>query len=91
MPDPIARIVLHLVRLHENWTGVTLNYLGSFVSLRAPRHVDGTWAYGGMQYTDPIWNWAFDDDIFVDQLTFPPLSPVFAYLKQELFVRQFEL
>ncbi len=81
---------LNLVRLHENWTGNTLNYLGSFVSLNEPRHVNGAWSYG-VYYTDPTWNWSFDDDIFVDPLTFPPLSPIFAYLKQELFVRQFEL
>lgn len=81
---------LNLVRLHENWTGDTLNYLGSFVSLNEPRHVNGAWSYGAY-YTNPTWNWSFDDDIFVDPLTFPPLSPVFAYLKQELFVRQFEL
>jgi hypothetical protein len=81
---------LNLVRLHEDWTGDTLNYLGSFVSLDEPIHVNGAWSHG-VYYTNPTWNWSFDDDIFVDPLTFPPLSPVFAYLKQELFVRQFEL
>jgi hypothetical protein len=81
---------LNLVRLHEDWSGHTLTYLGSFVSLNEPLHVNGAWSHG-THYTRPTWNWSFDDTLFVDPDTFPPWSPVFTYLKQELFVRQFEL
>jgi hypothetical protein len=77
-------------RLHEKWTGVTLTYRGSFVSLDNPRHVDGAWTHGAPYYTAPARDWNFDLD-FEDALLMPPLSPVFVYLRQELFVRRFEL
>jgi len=79
-----------LMRLHENWTGHTLIYRGSFVSLGAPVHVNGAWAYGTSYYTEPTPDYGYDID-FDDALLLPPLSPQFVYLKQELFVRQFEL
>ena len=41
-------------------------------------------------YTAPVRDWHFDFD-FEDALLMPPLSPIFIYLKQELFVRRFEL
>lgn len=81
----------NFIRLHEDWSGVTLNYLGSFVSLYPPRHASGAWAYGDPYYTDPVRNWAFDYDLFEEPLLVPPLTPVFVYLQQELFVRHFEL
>ena len=80
----------NFMRLHEDWSGVTLTYLGSFVSLDVPGHVDGLWAYGDPYYTEPTLDWSFDWD-FEDALLVPPLSPRFIYLKQELFVRRFEL
>lgn len=79
-----------LIRLHENWIGVTLAYRGSFVSLGNPVHVNGAWAYGSPYYTEPTIDYGYDTD-FEDALLLPPLSPQFVYLKQELFVRQFEL
>jgi hypothetical protein len=80
----------NFIRLHENWAGVTLIFRGSFISLDNPRHVDGAWAYGDPYYTVPDRDWNFDLD-FEDALLIPPLSPMFVYLRQELFVRQFEL
>jgi hypothetical protein len=81
----------NLLRLHEHWNGTsTLTFRGSLVSLDAPRHVDGAWAYGDPYYTVPIRDWGFDLD-FEDALLMPPLSPMLVYLRQELFVRQFEL
>jgi hypothetical protein len=79
----------NFMRLHEDWTGDTLTFLGSLVSLNTPRYVDGPWAYG-TYYTKPTRDWNFDLD-FEDALLMPPLSPTFVYLRQELFVRQFEL
>ena len=78
------------MRLHEDWTGVTLTYRGSFVSLDTPRYVDGARTYGAPYYKSPVRDWNFDLD-FEDALLMPPLSPVFVYLRQELFVRRFEL
>ena len=76
-------------RLHEYWTGKTLVYRGSFVSLDQPRHVNGAWIYGGRYYTAPTRNWDYDTR-FNDAANLPPLSPRFVYLRQELFVRDFE-
>jgi hypothetical protein len=80
-----------MIRLHEDWNdAVTLAYSGSFVSLAAPRHAAGAWAYGGMRYTAPLRAYAFDTD-FEDPELLPPMTPQFVYLRQELFVRRFEL
>ena len=76
-------------RFHENWTGVTFTYLGSFVSLNTPRHSTGAWVYGLPQYNAPTRVWSYDTD-FNDAAKLPPLSPRFVYLRQELFVRDFE-
>lgn len=76
-------------RLHENWTGRTYTYNGSFVSLNRPQHVDGAWVYGAPQYTAPVRTWNYDTS-FNNAANLPPLTPRFVYLRQELFVRDFE-
>lgn len=76
-------------RFHERWSGKTLTYRGSFVSLNNSRHQDGAWKYGNPQYTAPNRNWDYDTD-FNDAANLPPLTPRFVYLRQELFVREFE-
>ena len=75
-------------RLHEQWSGKTLTYKGSFVSLSTPKHVKGAWVYGSPQYNAPTRNWDYDTD-FNDGDKLPPLSPRFVYLRQELFVREY--
>ena len=80
----------NFVRLHEDWTGTSLTFRGSLVSLAAPRHVDGAFGVGGMQFNPPTLDWDFDPTLNDPSLQ-PPLSPRFVYLRQELFVRQFEL
>lgn len=76
-------------RFHENWTGRTLTYQGSFVSLGNARHADGPWRYGGAVYTAPDRNWSFDTR-FRDAANLPPLAPRFVYLKQERFARVYQ-
>lgn len=76
-------------RLHEHWTDRTLAYQGSFVSLDRPRRVDGAWRYGRPVYTAPNRNWRYDTR-FNNLNSLPPLTPQFVYLRQELFVRDFE-
>jgi hypothetical protein len=76
-------------RLHEDWGGDTLTYRGAFVSLNRPQHVNGGWVYGGRYYTAPTRNWDYDTR-FNDAANLPPLTPRFVYLRQELFVRDFE-
>lgn len=75
-------------RFHENWSGRTLTYRGSFVSLETPQHVDGLW--GDQSYNPPNRDWDYDVD-FNDATGLPPLTPRAIYLRQDLFVRHFEL
>ena len=76
-------------RFHENWNGNrTYTYRGSWVSLNRPRHVNGDWGQGNV-YSAPARNWDYDTS-FNNAANLPPLSPRFVYLKQELFVRDFE-
>ena len=82
--------LLHFPRLHEHWSGRTLLYRGSFVSLSPPQHVDGALDLSGGQFSNPNRDWDYDTD-FEDALLLPPLPPRFIYLRQELFVRHFEL
>ena len=77
-------------RFHENWSGRTLNYRGSFVSLNNSLHSDGAWSYGSPQYTAPGRNWDYDTD-FNNAENLPPLTPRFVYLRQQLFVRKYEV
>ena len=76
-------------RMHENWSGIDLNLLGSFVSLGEPKHVEGPWIFGGDYYTAPNRNFKFDKD-FLKADGLPPLSPRFVNLVQQLFTRSFE-
>jgi Tfp pilus assembly protein PilX len=73
-------------RFAENWSGDTLNYAGSFVSLGIPQKVRGRW--GAQAYDPPARNWGFDVS-FRDVNKLPPLDPRFVYLKQDTFVRSF--
>jgi hypothetical protein len=76
-------------RFHENWTGNTFTYRGSFVSLNRPRRVSGAWLHGNPQYTAPNRNWDYDTS-FNNAANLPPITPRFVYLRQELFVRDFD-
>ena len=77
-------------RFHENWSGDTLTYRGSFVSLGESRFTnpDGSWDAQNAAYNPPVRNWDFDED-FNNAENLPPLSPRFVLLRQELFVRNF--
>ncbi|MCO6431665.1 MAG: hypothetical protein J5J00_12455 [Deltaproteobacteria bacterium] len=74
-------------RFHENWSGRTLLYRGSFVSLGTPLHVNGSW--GSQSYSPPNRDWNYDTS-FNNAANLPPITPRFVYLRQELFVRDFE-
>jgi len=79
-------------RFHENWTGVALNYQGSYVSLGTPEHVNGAWRGTGAAigiYNPPIRNWNFDA-AFNNAANLPPLTPRFVYVQQVLFTEDFK-
>jgi hypothetical protein len=74
-------------RFHEDWSGRVMTYRGSFVSLGRPRRVNGAW--GSQSYSPPNRDWNYDTS-FNNAANLPPITPRFVYLKQELFVRDFE-
>jgi hypothetical protein len=73
-------------RFHEAWSGRNLLYRGSFVSLGKAQHVGGKWS--DQSYNVPVRDWNYDVS-FNNASNLPPLTPRFVYLKQELFVRDF--
>jgi hypothetical protein len=90
-------------RFHEDWSGgVTLNYLGSFVSLGTPQTVNGPWCETGGSFTGtpptltgcniynpPTRNWNFDPN-FMNAAYVPPLTPRFVYVEQIRFTENFQ-
>ena len=74
-------------RMHENWSGKTMTYRGSFVSLGTAQHVNGRWT--AQSYNPPSRDWNYDVS-FNNAANLPPITPRFVYLKQELFVRDFD-
>ncbi len=77
-------------RFHEDWTGYTLVYRGSFVSLNTPRHVNSTWGGTGGYYNPPVRDWNYDTS-FNNAANLPPITPRFVYLRQEFFGREYSL
>jgi len=82
-------------RFHEDWTGATLTYRGSFVSLGRPQHAAGSWcgtggsSAGGCNiYSPPARNWDYDPS-FNDARNLPPLTPRFVSVQQVLFSQDF--
>jgi hypothetical protein len=78
-------------RFHEDWSGDTLTYRGSFVSLGTPRHNNGAWCGtgGGCNiYNPPARNWDYDTD-FQNVANLPPLTPRFVAVEQILFTEDF--
>jgi len=77
-------------RFHENWnSAIVYTYRGSFVSLNTPRHATGAWVSGSPVYSAPVRNWNYDTSFNTAQ-NLPPITPRFVYLKQQLFVRDYE-
>lgn len=60
-------------RFLENWSGVTLRWRGSLVSLYESEHATGTW--NGSYYSPPNRDWGFDID-FLDPAKLPPGTPL---------------
>lgn len=80
-------------RMHETWSGRTLRYSGSFVSLGEPLRSTGAWpGTGGGNtgvYDPPVRDFNYDLR-FNDASNLPPLTPRFVYLVQERFIREFD-
>jgi len=79
-------------RFQEDWGGATFNYLGSFVSLGTPLHVNGAWCGTGNAcnvYNPPTRVWNYDSE-FQNAVNLPPLTPRFVYVQQVLFTENFK-
>jgi len=69
----------NFLRFLENWgsSGVTVNYVGSMVSLYTSRQAVGSWkCCGGSVYNPPSRS-AFFDEEFLDPTLLPPRTPMF--------------
>ncbi|MCB0339462.1 MAG: hypothetical protein KDD53_07655, partial [Bdellovibrionales bacterium] len=63
-------------------------YEGSIVSIGPPRKSQSTWG-PFTYYSAPNRDWSFEQR-FNDADLLPPMTPTFVYLRQELFVRDYE-
>ena len=71
-------------RFHEDWSGDTFLYRGSFVSLGTPVHQNGHWTADGdsyNMYNPPARNWDYDPQLN-DVAMLPPLTPTFVAVRQ---------
>jgi hypothetical protein len=82
-------------RFHERWTGATLRYRGSIVSLGQPLRSNGAWCgTGGSSssgcniYDPPTRDWDYDLD-FQEVSNLPPLTPRVISVEQILFTENF--
>ncbi len=86
--------VINIFRFNE-WFRVgsssipDFTYSGSLVSLGAPRRSQSSWG-PFTYYSAPNRAWSYDTR-FNTSTNLPPMTPVFVYLQQELFVRDYEL
>jgi hypothetical protein len=77
----------------ESWTGKTLNYRGSFVSLGQPLHKLNNWPCGSGNecnvYDPPGRN--FDYEPSFNQVEWlPPMTPMIVFAQQRLYTRFFK-
>ncbi len=82
-------------RFQESWSGRTLFYRGSFVSLGKPTRNNGAWcgtggstASGCNIYNPPLRNWNYDTNFQVVE-NLPPLTPRVVAVQQILFTENF--
>jgi hypothetical protein len=68
--------VHNFFRYMENWSGQTLNYLGSIVSLYYSRQAVGTYKCCSIVYSPPTRNFTFDTEFLVPS-QLPPGTPRF--------------
>jgi len=64
----------NLPRFLEKWTDKSFCYRGSMVALWESERATGTWYYGGLFYTAPDLDWAFDS-MYLDASNLPPGTP----------------
>ncbi len=92
--DPSGGGLNNYPRFQENWSGQTLTYRGSMVSLGIPQRVNSLYC-GSLStnpncniYSPPVRNWDYDTD-FNNAALLPPLTPRAVNLQQERFTRDY--
>ncbi len=71
-------------RFLESWSGDTMTYKGSLVSLFTSQYSVGAWVYGAPIYQAPGRNWSFDTR-FRDPANLPPGTPVVGFVLRTAF------
>ena len=74
----------NLPRFHENWSGVTATIYGSFIKIFDSEIGATPWAYGGDNYTAPIRDWHYDNDL-QDLSNMPPFTPNAVYVRRVMW------
>ncbi|MBL7663338.1 hypothetical protein JNK13_11365 [bacterium] len=78
-----------LIINEENFNGKTITINGALVSLHRQTRFPTTYYYGSPRYSAPTRVITYDTS-FNNPANLPPLSLMFVYLKQELFIRDYE-
>jgi hypothetical protein len=91
--DPSGGGLNNYPRFQETWSGKTLTYRGSMVSISEPQRVSGPFCGSGGTagcniYLPPFRNWDYDTD-FNNAGLLPPLTPRVVNLQQERFTRDY--
>jgi hypothetical protein len=68
--------VHNFLRFNENWSGQTLNYLGSIISMYYNRQATGTYKCCTTVYSAPTRGYTFDVEFLTPSLL-PPRTPLF--------------
>ncbi len=83
----------NFARMTESWSGRTLNFRGSYVSLGEPLHKLNNWSCGSGDacniYDPPTRVFDYDSD-FDKVEDLPPMTPRFVYLQQRLYTRFYD-
>jgi len=95
-PDTNGGGVINIFRFNEWWDNCSshcgnsdFTFVGSIASLGEPIHSESSWG-PFTYYSAPNRDWSFDTR-FKDTANLPPGTPSFIYLKQDVFVRDYEL
>ncbi len=92
-PDWYNGGIENFARLLESWSGRSLTYRGSFVSLGEPRHRLNHWHCGSGNacniYDPPLRMFDYDTD-FDRVENLPPMTPRFVYLQQRMYTRFYQ-
>ena len=89
-PNSYSGGLNNYMRLLEDWSGQTLNYSGSMVSLGSPLEFHGNYRSAGSAesyFNAPNRNFNYETD-FNSFPKLPPLTPSVVYLQQDVFRRK---